>query len=163
MWFILLVIVLVAQASCQRSVVADLFTFVGWQEHEISSGCTAAGRPANSTALQVSRCSRYRLPRPPAPLLQVTCAEGNPAQTNIHSQRHWQGFIEAMETGWHTALMQVNICLSKHTYKPIHILQLLYLHVLWECQWILGSYGLSGVGLIPFLDQLDTEQSLVLK
>lgn len=79
MWFIPLVIALVAQARCQRLVVADLFTFVGWQEHEISSGCTAAGRPANSMALQVFCCSRYRLPRPrPPPLLWITCAEGNP-------------------------------------------------------------------------------------
>lgn len=31
------------QLRCQNVVVTDLFTFVGWQEHEISSGCAAAG------------------------------------------------------------------------------------------------------------------------
>lgn len=59
--------------------VEDLFTFVGWQEHEISSGCTVAARPANSMALQVFGCSRYRLPCPLLPacrplVLRVTHA-----------------------------------------------------------------------------------------
>lgn len=59
--------------------VEDLFTFVGWQEHEISSGCTVAARPANSMALQVFCCSRYRLPCPLLPacrplVLRVTHA-----------------------------------------------------------------------------------------
>lgn len=83
MWFIPLVIALVAQASCQCSVVTDLFTFVGWQEHEISSGCTAAGQPANSMALQVPRCSRYTLSRPPTrpPSLWTTRDVSDPTFT----------------------------------------------------------------------------------
>lgn len=63
-----LVLALVAQDCCQLPVVTDLFTFVDWQEHEISSGCTAAGRPANNTALQVPHCSRYG-PHPPLTVL----------------------------------------------------------------------------------------------
>lgn len=47
-----LLFVLVAPAQCQL-VAADLFTFVSWQEYEISSVCAAAARPANSAALQV--------------------------------------------------------------------------------------------------------------
>lgn len=37
-------------------------------------------------------------------------------------------------------------------------------YITWKtCQWISGSYGLSGVSLIPFLEKLDIEESLVLR
>lgn len=123
MWFIPLVIALVAQARCQRLVVADLFTFVGWQEHEISSGCTAAGRPANSMALQVFCCSRYRLPRPRPPpscgslVLRVTPRKHK--LIRILTRAHWS----------HENQPSCRVNAGKHEPAQTHldILQLLHL------------------------------------
>lgn len=69
------------------ALVADLFAFVGWQEHEISSGCTVAGRPANSMALQVSCCSCYRLPCPLLPFCRPLVLRATPCkQTCTHTE-----------------------------------------------------------------------------
>lgn len=105
--------------------VEDLFTFVGWQEHEISSGCTVAARPANSMALQVSCCSRYRLPCPLLPACRPLVLRVTPA--NKLSHRNWQGFIEVLETTQHSILMLDNklyVYPNTHTNMPY----LLYLH-----------------------------------
>ena len=49
-------------------------------------------------------------------------------------------------------------CQEARALRLMHTLQLL--QDLYGCQWILGSYGLSGGGLTPFLD---TQDGLVLK
>lgn len=79
-----LTVALVAQARCQL-IAADLFTFVSWQEHEISSVCAAAARAANSAALQVflllplqAALSSYRPP-----------AEGRTLHKQTQAHRQW--------------------------------------------------------------------------
>lgn len=91
----LLVVAMVAEAPCQR-MLADLFTFVSWRVHEISSVC--AEQTANSVALQISRRYRYRPPCPLRLLLQVSCAAGNSTHTNMDSHRNRQGLMEVVKT-----------------------------------------------------------------
>lgn len=82
---------------------------------------------------------------PPLPP-QMTCAEGNPMQTNIHSHRHWKGFIEVVKTGRHTALMLANTLAPNPLTKS---------HTYFSCSAYMthknasGSYGLSGVWTYP--------------
>lgn len=151
MWLIPLLFVLVAQARCQL-IAVDLFTFVSWQEHEISSVCAAAAPPANSTALQV-------FPLLPLQAALSSCrppAEGRILykQTNTGSQTmvHWslgKTSTLCINVGW---LMLTQTCLQTY-FSSTYI----------KCQWISGSYGLSGVSLISFLEQLDIEESFVLR
>lgn len=131
------------QVQCQCLVVTELFTFVGWQEHEISSGCTAAGWPANCTALRVLSLQA------PNPQQRSLAGEPNAAQTKISSR-------------WRTRFQR------SHGKQPSKIHPQSKSDALaalpsCECQTILGLCRLSAAWMIPFLGHLDTEEGLVLR
>lgn len=110
MWLTSLLFALVAQARCQL-IAADLFTFVSWQEHEISSVCAAAARPANSAALQV-------FPLLPLQAALSSCrppAEGRTLYKQTQAHRQW--CIEILEKPQRYALMLGDLCSLKPAYK----------------------------------------------
>lgn len=79
-------------------------------------------------------------------LLQTSCWGQNSVQTNTGSQTmvHWnlgKASTLCINVGW---LMLTQTCLQT-CFSSTYI----------KCQWISGSYGLSGVSLIPFLEKHD--------
>lgn len=108
-----------AQAWCQRSLQICLLS-AGWQEHEISSGCSAAGRPAHSAALQVSCCSRYRLPCAPTPrVCRPLVPRVTPCKQTRARPETDKGSLKSggKKNKKHQTYWLGIICLHKHTHK----------------------------------------------
>lgn len=99
-WFTSFSWALVATARCQPMVVTDMFTFVGWQEHDISSACTTAAWPC--TQRGPCSCCKLRRPQPPTASACTTPHKHWPAEglffvfvfflimesTHAHTQKH---------------------------------------------------------------------------
>lgn len=140
------------------ALVADLFTFVGWQEHEISSGCSAAGRPAQRgpsslllLPLQAALCPSLPPPCVCRPLVpRVTPCKQTRARPETDKGSLKSGGEK--KTKHQTYWMGI-ICLHKHTHK--HTLDTF---ITWE-----NSTGsLDPVDYLEF-DRPYTQKSFVLE
>lgn len=150
-------------ATCVHTVSCDWFRYPG----QVPAHCCRSVyfcKLAGTWDFLCVRCggstSKQRGPSglPAAPvtgglvLLQTSCWGQNSVQTNTGSQTmvHWnlgKTSTLCINVGW---LMLTQTCLQT-CFSSTYI----------KCQWISGSYGLSGVSFIPFLEKLDIEESLV--